>query len=78
MRIYVDIDETICFYEGGLKQDNIYMDDLLKIIKWKDELFQIEYTISKLEIAEENFVQEENYESAAFFRDRIKILNRKK
>ena len=40
------------------------MDDLLKIIKWKDELFQIEYTISKLEIAEENFVQEENYEKA--------------
>ena len=40
------------------------MDDLLKIIKWKDELFQIEYTISKLEIAEENFVQEENCEKA--------------
>ena len=40
------------------------MDDLLKIIKWKDELFQIEYTISKLEIAEENFVQEEIYEKA--------------
>ena len=29
------------------------MQDLLKIIKWKDEISQIEYMLTKLEVAEE-------------------------
>ena len=40
------------------------MQDLLKIIKWKDELIEIEYMLLKLEVAEDNFVKEEQYEKA--------------
>ena len=40
------------------------MQDLLKIIKWKDELIEIEYMLLKLEVAENNFVKEEQYEKA--------------
>ena len=55
------------------------MDDLLKIIKWKDELFQIEYTISKLEIAEENFAHEENYEKAQLMlMEQKRLIKRKR
>ena len=32
------------------------MQDLLKIINWKDELIEIEYMLLKLEVAENNFV----------------------
>jgi len=40
------------------------MDDLLQIIKTKEELKEIDYAITKLEIAEEDFVDEEQYEKA--------------
>tara|TARA_R100001530_G_scaffold21021_1_gene17421 strand:+ start:263 stop:454 length:192 start_codon:yes stop_codon:yes gene_type:complete len=40
------------------------MDDLLQIIKAKEEIKEIDYAIAKLEIAEEDFVDEEQYEKA--------------
>jgi len=40
------------------------MDDLLQIIKTKEELKEIDYAITKLEIAEEDFVDKEQYEKA--------------
>tara|TARA_R100000687_G_C6326152_1_gene107358 strand:+ start:141 stop:332 length:192 start_codon:yes stop_codon:yes gene_type:complete len=40
------------------------MDDLMQIIKAKEELQEIDYAITKLEIAEEDFVDEEQYEKA--------------
>ena len=40
------------------------MQDLVKIIKWRDEVREIEYVLVKLELAEELAVQEENYEKA--------------
>ena len=40
------------------------MQDLVKIIKWKDEISQIEYMLTKLEVAEEKYAEEERYEQA--------------
>ena len=40
------------------------MQDLVKIIKWRDEIREIEYVIVKLQLAEDVAVQEENYEIA--------------
>ena len=40
------------------------MQDLVKIIKWRDEIREIEYVIVKLQLAEDVAVQEENYERA--------------
>ncbi len=40
------------------------MDDLMQIIKAKEELQEIDYAITKLEIAEEDFADEEQYEKA--------------
>ena len=37
------------------------MEDLLKIIQWRDEITQIEYTIKKLILAEQDAVDEENF-----------------
>ena len=55
------------------------MDDLLKIIKWKDELFQIEYTIDKLTEAERNAVDEELYEKAQLFlMEKARLIRRRK
>ena len=38
------------------------MEDLIKIIKWRDEIHEIEYTIARLELAEQTAVDEEKYE----------------
>ena len=54
------------------------MQDLLKIIKWKDELIQIEYMVLKLEVAENNFVKEEQYEKAQLMLMEQKRLKRKR
>jgi len=55
------------------------MEDLLKIIKWRDEIREIDYTIDKLIEAERNAVDEELYERAQLFlMERAKLIRRKK
>jgi len=55
------------------------MDDLIKIIEWRDEIAEIEYTIEKLIEAERNAVEEELYERAQLFlMERGKLIRRKK
>ena len=40
------------------------MEDLIQIIKWRDEIAEIEYTIARLQLAEQTAVDEEKYEKA--------------
>ena len=40
------------------------MEDLIQIIKWRDEIVEIEYTIARLQLAEQTAVDEEKYEKA--------------
>ena len=40
------------------------MDDLMEIIKAKEELNEIDYAITKLELAEIDYVDNEEYEKA--------------
>jgi hypothetical protein len=55
------------------------MEDLMKIIKWRDEIREIEYTIDKLIEAERNAVDEELYERAQLFlQERGRLISRKK
>ena len=55
------------------------MEDLIKIIKWRDEIREIEYTIDKLIEAERNAVDEELYERAQLFlQERGRLISRKK
>ena len=55
------------------------MQDLLKIIQWRDEISQIEYTLTKLQVAEENFVEEEKYEKAQLMlMEQKRLLKRKR
>ena len=55
------------------------MEDLLKIIKWRDEIREIDYTIDKLIEAERTAVDEELYERAQLFlMERAKLIRRKK
>ena len=55
------------------------MNDLIKIIKWRDEIREIDYTIDKLIEAERNAVDEELYERAQLFlMERAKLIRRKK
>jgi hypothetical protein len=54
------------------------MDDLLQIIKAKEEIKEIDYAIAKLEIAEEDFVDEEQYEKAQIMLTEQKRLKTRK
>jgi len=55
------------------------MEDLIKIIKWRDEIREIEYTIAKLIEAERSAVDEELYERAQLFlMERGRLIRRKK
>ena len=55
------------------------MEDLLKIIKWRDEIAEAEYTISRLILAEQMAVDEENYEKAQLMlMERGRLIRRKK
>ena len=55
------------------------MEDLMKIIKWRDEIKEIEYTISRLILAEQMAVDEENYEKAQLMlMERGRLIRRKK
>ena len=55
------------------------MEDLMKIIKWRDEIREIEYTIDKLIEAERGAVEDELYERAQLFlMERGRLIRRKK
>ena len=55
------------------------MEDLMKIIKWRDEIKEVEYTISRLILAEQMAVDEENYEKAQLMlMERGRLIRRKK
>jgi len=55
------------------------MEDLMKIIKWRDEIREIDYTIDKLIEAERSAVDEELYERAQLFlQERGRLISRKK
>jgi hypothetical protein len=55
------------------------MEDLIKIIKWRDEIREIDYTIDKLIEAERSAVDEELYERAQLFlQERGRLISRKK
>lgn len=54
------------------------MQDLVKIIKWRDEIREIEYVIVKLQLAEDVAVQEENYERAQLMLLEQKRLTKRK
>ena len=55
------------------------MQDLLQIIQWRDEIHEIEYTITKLKMAEENFVEEEKFEKAQLMlMEQKRLLKRKR
>ena len=62
-----------------LTTDNIHMEDLIKIIKWRDEIREIDYTIDKLIEAEQNAVDQEMYERAQLFlMEKGRLIKRKK
>ena len=55
------------------------MQDLVKIIRWRDEVRDIEYMLVKLELAEEVAVEEENYEKAQLMlMEQKRLIKRKK
>jgi hypothetical protein len=55
------------------------MDDLIKIIKWRDEISQINYTITKLEMVEQAAVDDENYEKAQLMlMEKARLVRRRK
>ena len=55
------------------------MQDLLKIIKWKEEIDEIKYVLTKLKIAEEDFADNEEYEKAnVMLKEQLKLRSRKK
>ena len=55
------------------------MDDLIQIIKWRDEISEINYTIVKLELAEQAAVDDENYEKAQLMlMEKARLIKRRK
>jgi len=55
------------------------MQDFLKIIQWKEELNELNYAITKLKEAEEDFVDSEEYEKAnVMLKEQLRLRSRKK
>tara|TARA_R110000787_G_scaffold101576_1_gene207120 strand:- start:81 stop:275 length:195 start_codon:yes stop_codon:yes gene_type:complete len=55
------------------------MQDFLKIIQWKEELNELDYAITKLKEAEEDFVECEEYEKAnVMLKEQLRLRSRKK
>ena len=55
------------------------MEDLIQIIKWRDEIAEIEYTIARLQLAEQTAVDEEKYEkSQLMLMEKARLIKRKK
>lgn len=55
------------------------MEDLIQIIKWRDEIVEINYTITRLELAEQAAVDDENYEKAQLMlMEKARLIRRRK
>ena len=55
------------------------MEDLIQIIKWRDEIVEINYTITRLELAEQVAVDEEKYEKAQLMlMEKARLIRRRK
>ena len=55
------------------------MDELIQIIKWRDEIVEINYTITRLELAEQVAVDDENYEKAQLMlMEKARLIRRRK
>jgi len=55
------------------------MEDLIQIIKWRDEISEINYTITRLELVEQNAVDDENYEKAQLMlMEKARLIRRRK
>ena len=54
------------------------MDDLMDLIRAQDELREVEYRIEKLKIAEEDYVEVEEYEKAQLMLNEQKRLRRRR
>ena len=55
------------------------MEDLIQIIKWRDEIVEINYTITRLELAEQAAVDYENYEKAQLMlMEKARLIRRRK
>lgn len=55
------------------------MEDLIQIIKWRDEISEINYTITRLELAEQAAVDDENYEKAQLMlMEKARLIKRRK
>ena len=53
--------------------------NLIKIIKWRDEIAEIEYTIARLQLAEQTAVDEEKYEKAQLMlMEKARLIKRRK
>ena len=55
------------------------MEDLIQIIKWRDEISEINYTITRLELVEQSAVDDENYEKAQLMlMENARLIRRRK
>ena len=54
------------------------MDDLMDLINAQDELTQIEYRINRLQMIEEEYVEDEEYEKAQLMLNEQKRLIRRR
>ena len=55
------------------------MEDFIQIIKWRDEISEINYTITRLELAEQAAVDDENYEKAQLMlMEKARLIRRRK
>ena len=54
------------------------MDDLMDLIRAQEELREVEYRIEKLKIAEEDYVEVEEYEKAQLMLNEQKRLRRRR
>ena len=55
------------------------MEDLIQIIKWRDEISEINYTITRLELVEQSAVDDENYEKAQLMlMEKARLIRRRK
>ena len=55
------------------------MEDLIQIINWRDEISEINYTITRLELVEQSAVDDENYEKAQLMlMEKARLIRRRK
>ena len=54
------------------------MDDLMDLINAQDELTQVEYKINRLQMIEEEYVENEEYEKAQLMLNEQKRLRRRR